>query len=307
MAAWTPASTRCPRAPSPSWRPRRPPAGPPPSRARRHPLRSGSARPRSTVAPAPWRPRARATFGSSGRAGGDRPASSPSSSSARGRSPRARPPRHAVGDRSLDAREPLEQLLALLQRFEQALVELRLALRLVALAALLARQPEQAQRQTEHARHPAREMELVDGESRFGAAGDDEAGRRLVLDRDRKGVAFAEAGDHDHCAGALGDLAEHALERGIGGEADRGDDLAAAQQRGHLGVERLGRPLDGEPGRGALVLSRGDAGEKAGELAASTSSGRRRGRPAAMVSGTSAGGGSGQEPVPTTSTSCART
>jgi len=49
----------------------------------------------------------------------------------------------AVGDRALDAREPLEQLLALLERVEQALVQLRLHLGLAALAALLGGEPEQ--------------------------------------------------------------------------------------------------------------------------------------------------------------------
>ena len=53
----------------------------------------------------------------------------------------------AVGDRALDAGEPLEQVLALLERVEQALVQLGLGLRLVPLAALLGGEPEQAQRQ----------------------------------------------------------------------------------------------------------------------------------------------------------------
>ena len=67
----------------------------------------------------------------------------------------------AVGDRALDAGEPLEQVLALLERVEEALVQLGLGLRLVALAALLRGEPEQPQRQAQHVRHPAREVDLV--------------------------------------------------------------------------------------------------------------------------------------------------
>ena len=82
-----------------------------------------------------------------------------------GRSRRARPRARApwVIERWMRG-EPLEQVLALLERVEQALVQLRLGLRLVALAALLGGEPEQPQRQAEHVRHPAREVDLVGGE-----------------------------------------------------------------------------------------------------------------------------------------------
>ena len=64
----------------------------------------------------------------------------------------------AVRDGALDPGEPLEQLLPLLEAVEQALVELRLHLRLAPLAAslYLRGEPEHAQRQAERVRHAAR-------------------------------------------------------------------------------------------------------------------------------------------------------
>ena len=172
----------------------------------------------------------------------------------------------AVGDRALDARQALEQLLALLERLEQPLVELGLDLGLVALAAFLGGKPEQPQRQTEHARHAAAEMQLVDGEVAAAAARQHEAGRGLVLDGDPERRALAQAGCQQRVGAALAHVHQRALERGVAGEADRHVDLAVSQQRRHLGVERLGRALHGEPAGRALVAGGGDRGQKAGQL-----------------------------------------
>ena len=91
----------------------------------------------------------------------------------------------AVGDRALDAGEPLEQLLAFLERVEQPLVQLRLHLGLAALAALLGGEPEQPQRQAQHVRHAAREVHLLAREV-VCLAREDEPRRRVRLDRDRE-------------------------------------------------------------------------------------------------------------------------
>jgi phage terminase Nu1 subunit (DNA packaging protein) len=82
-----------------------------------------------------------------------------------------------VSDRALDPGQALEQLLALLERVQQTLVQLRLRLGLVALAALLGGAPEQPQRQRERVGHSAREVDLVGREVATAFAGEHEARR----------------------------------------------------------------------------------------------------------------------------------
>ena len=136
--------------------------------------------------------------------------------------------RRAVRDRALDAGEALEQLLALLERLEQPLVQLGLGLRLVALAALLRGEPEEPQREPEHARHPARQMELVELEPAATGARDHERGGHRVVHRDRERRALAEAGHRQAVGVPGGDAGESAPQALVAREADRRDDLAAA-------------------------------------------------------------------------------
>ena len=173
----------------------------------------------------------------------------------------------AVGDRALDAGEPLEQLLALLERVEQALVQLRLHLGLVALAALLGGEPEQAQRQAQHVRHAAREVDLVARESRC------RRGRTRAATGVSASTVIASAGrSRDGRARSVGRCCPSAMSASAAsstGSRRKPTEATTSprlEQHGHVGAERLGRPLDGHAARGALVLGGRDHREEAGEL-----------------------------------------
>jgi hypothetical protein len=172
----------------------------------------------------------------------------------------------AVCDRALDAGQPLEQLLALLERVQQALVQLRLGLGLVPLTALLGGEPEHPQRQRQHVRHAAREVDLVGREVTQAVAGEHEPRQGLGLDGDRQRRTVLDARGDQAAGVTLGDVGQRGLDHRVAPEPDGGHDLAAAQQRGDLGPERLGGPLDRDPAGGALVLRGRDHREKAGQL-----------------------------------------
>jgi hypothetical protein len=171
-----------------------------------------------------------------------------------------------VGDGALNPRQAFEQFLALLQALEQSLIELGLHLGVEAVAALVAGQPEEAEREAEHAPHAAREMELVDREAAPAAACENQRRGRVVLHVDRQGGALTESRGHQGRGSPLGHLGQGLLEARVAGEADRHIDLPLAQQRGDLGIEGLGSPLNRQPARGALVARRRHRRHEAGEL-----------------------------------------
>jgi hypothetical protein len=123
-----------------------------------------------------------------------------------------------------------------------------------------------AQRQGEHVGHPAREVDLVGGELARALAREHEPRRSLRVDGDSQRGAVLEARRHQSRGAPLGDVGKCGLDHRVAPEPDRRDHLAAVQQRGHLGAQRLGGALDRHAARRALVLGGRDHREEAGQL-----------------------------------------
>jgi hypothetical protein len=174
--------------------------------------------------------------------------------------------RLAPGDRPLDPRHRLQDPLALAQRLQQPDVLRRRQVGARAQPALGGDRLQQPHRQPEAARHAAQQRGLLAGE-RLARAGEHELpGPCAVVERERQ--RRARPGPWDvHAVGATGDdLREPPLGYFEARPADRRDDRAVAQQRGALGLNRLGGALDALARGLGLLHALRDRAEELGEL-----------------------------------------
>jgi len=131
-----------------------------------------------------------------------------------------------VGDRPLDLREALQELLPL----------------------------QHGERESEDPGHPPQEVPLLDGELTLSASGKNEHRGLSFLESNHGHRTNPNPGDDGVLSDAVGQRGKAVDRHLVGWETDRGDHGAVSDDGSDFGLERLRSSLDGSPRRGRFVL-----------------------------------------------------
>ena len=172
----------------------------------------------------------------------------------------------AADDRALDVGQSLEQSLALGQRLEQVLVLARLLVAQLTQRALGLDDAKQAHGERQRPRHAAGEVALLRGEDGLVVPGEHERDQTLVVDRGRKRLALADAGDPKAVRLAATDALDLLRGHRLASEPGRREHAGRADDGACLSFKHLAGAFDGVADRRQLIVGGRDRREELRQL-----------------------------------------